>query len=117
MAVVEQYVKPLLDLHSIIFTYHETTAVGDGVRIGKEIAEVSEGRVVLVVAGGDGTAHELIQGIRGLGTGEIKEVALVVLPTGTVSTHHLLADDRQMLFTRLCSPILHPHSTRRALLG
>jgi diacylglycerol kinase (ATP) len=56
----------------------ETTKQGDATRFAKEAVE--EGRDVVVVAGGDGTVNEALQGLA-----EQTHTALAVLPGGTVN--------------------------------
>ena len=79
-------VEPLLRLYEVAYTRHDTTSVGDGERIGKAIASsANDKELVLIVAGGDGTTHELIQGIRSVSDTRAESVQLVMIPTGTVS--------------------------------
>ena len=109
-----------------------TQRADDGVRIGREIATSGlEDGSVLVVAGGDGTTHELIQGLRAAnagwgGKGRAKAVGLVVLPTGTVSQLHETASDgsgirgtdgRPMRCTHPSFPARLPLLTPRRLPG
>jgi diacylglycerol kinase (ATP) len=56
----------------------ETTGQGDATRFAKEA--VAEGRDIVVVAGGDGTVNEALQGLA-----EQTHTALAVLPGGTVN--------------------------------
>lgn len=70
---------------------YETQREGDAARIAREIGDVSAGKgsdsvLTVLLAGGDGTAHEFIEGIYGLkgkGKGGVKW-NLVILPLGTV---------------------------------
>lgn len=59
-------------------TLRETTGQGDATRFAKEA--VAEGRDIVVVAGGDGTVNEALQGLA-----EQTHTALAVLPGGTVN--------------------------------
>ncbi len=59
-------------------TLRETTGRGDATRFAQEA--VAEGRDVVVVAGGDGTVNEALQGLA-----EQTHTALAVLPGGTVN--------------------------------
>jgi YegS/Rv2252/BmrU family lipid kinase len=59
-------------------TLRETTGQGDATRLAKEAVE--EGRDIVVVAGGDGTVNEALQGLA-----EQTHTALAVLPGGTVN--------------------------------
>ncbi|PRQ73475.1 hypothetical protein AAT19DRAFT_16228 [Rhodotorula toruloides] len=74
----------------------ETRDVRDGERIGREIArQARKGRKeVLVVFGGDGTVHEVLNGVLMRQDGEVSEgveVELVLIPTGTANAlyYHL----------------------------
>jgi YegS/Rv2252/BmrU family lipid kinase len=58
-------------------TIEPTRCAGDGTRIAKEAA--AAGFNIVVAAGGDGTANEVINGLAGT------ETALAVLPAGTVN--------------------------------
>ncbi len=59
-------------------TLRETTGQGDATRFAQEA--VAEGRDIVVVAGGDGTVNEALQGLA-----EQTHTALAVLPGGTVN--------------------------------
>jgi diacylglycerol kinase family enzyme len=87
--VVEDNVIPLLDRLELQYMSYTTNAPKDAGRIGQEIAsgqKTIEGPLKVIVAGGDGTAHELIEGIVGLGDKpEIRKWELIILPLGTVS--------------------------------
>lgn len=88
--VVEDNVIPLLDRLELQYTSYTTKAPKGAGRIGKEIASghaTTSEPIKVIVAGGDGTAHELIEGIVGLGDKpEISRTwELVILPLGTVS--------------------------------
>ncbi|GAA6008768.1 uncharacterized protein JCM10292_004663 [Rhodotorula paludigena] len=73
----------------------ETRAAGDGERIGRDLRQrwKSEGasdgrREVLVVLGGDGTVHELLNGLLLNEEGRVertKDVDLVLIPAGTAN--------------------------------
>ncbi|BGP25620.1 sphingosine kinase 1 [Rhodotorula toruloides] len=68
----------------------ETQDVRDGERIGREIAtQATEGRKeVVMVFGGDGTIHEVLNGVSVREDGSVREhveVELVLLPTGTAN--------------------------------
>ncbi|BGP33152.1 hypothetical protein JCM10296v2_004944 [Rhodotorula toruloides] len=74
----------------------ETRDVRDGERIGREIArQARRGRKeVLVVFGGDGTVHEVLNGVLMREDGVLRkdvEVELVLIPTGTANAlyYHL----------------------------
>lgn len=80
---------PLLNALEIPFEVWTTTGVNDAGRIGREILAqagpgAGERKVTVVVAAGDGTAHELMDGVFGAG-GEIGKWEIAVLPMGTVS--------------------------------
>lgn len=91
-AVIEEQVIPVLTALKRSFTIHETTGEADGIRLGTELYASSskKDKNVLVIGGGDGTAHEVIEGILKAareGDGGIGRWELVVLPLGTVSPH------------------------------
>jgi len=67
----------LLADHDIAFRLVESTAVGDVERKARELAAGGAGRIV--VAGGDGSIHEAVNGIMQAGGG----AALGVIPLGT----------------------------------
>ena len=71
-------------------TSYTTSGPKDAGRIGQEIPNEnrSEGEPIkVIVAGGDGTAHELIEGIVSLPghSGSNRTWQLIILPLGTVS--------------------------------
>ncbi|WVQ81096.1 hypothetical protein IAT38_003218 [Cryptococcus sp. DSM 104549] len=92
---VDTHVLPLIKHFSRPYQIHRTTAPLHAGEIGREIrAGAKEGeRLVVVVVGGDGTAHELIEGVlegkTGTGGGEKKDGVgrweLVILPFGTAN--------------------------------
>ncbi|ORY33148.1 ATP-NAD kinase-like domain-containing protein [Naematelia encephala] len=86
---VQNHVVPLLHHLGIAFELHETKGVRDAGRIGAEILTTTSFPVKVVIAGGDGTAHEMIEGVlkaerdkkdQALGRWE-----LVILPLGTAN--------------------------------
>ena len=91
ITVVADNVIPLLDQLGLHHNSYITNAPKDAGRIGKDIAEkqrdIAEA-INVVVAGGDGTAHELIEGIVGLpgnSASSSRVWHLIILPLGTVS--------------------------------
>ena len=91
ITVVADNVIPLLDRLGLHHNSYITNAPKDAGRIGKDIAEkqrdIAEA-INVVVAGGDGTAHELIEGIVGLpgnSASSSRVWHLIILPLGTVS--------------------------------
>ncbi|ORX39162.1 ATP-NAD kinase-like domain-containing protein [Kockovaella imperatae] len=100
---VRAKVEPLLKHCQIAYKIHQTSGVKDAGRIGQEIQNsipLEEPRLV-IVAGGDGTAHELIEGIldqssagddQGIGTWR-----LAILPCGTANAlfHSLFPDSHR----------------------
>jgi diacylglycerol kinase family enzyme len=69
---------------------YTTSGPKDAGRIGQEIASGNmsqEEPIRVIVAGGDGTAHELIEGIVSLPghSGSNRTWQLIILPLGTVS--------------------------------
>ena len=89
-AVVNEQVIPLLQSQGVGHTYHETQSPGDAGVIGTTILKATpRGEAVSVVmAGGDGTAHELIEGVmahaHGQAEAHIGRWELAILPLGTV---------------------------------
>ncbi len=92
-AVVEVNVIPLLAAAGLSARTHETAKVGDAARIARLISSecVKAGQngsaCKVVIAGGDGTAHEFIEGIYedGYMRGVRSRWELALLPLGTVS--------------------------------
>jgi diacylglycerol kinase family enzyme len=76
------------------YEVHNTSGIRDAGRIGKLILQTGRNaKVTVVIAGGDGTAHELIEGV--LDGARAKNVDIgrwefVVLPLGTVG-HEIFA--------------------------
>jgi diacylglycerol kinase (ATP) len=56
--------------HDIVPDVIETSRAGDATRIARE--EVERGRRLLVAVGGDGTVHEVVNGMVDAGTGEVR---------------------------------------------
>jgi len=84
---VENYVLPLLADVGIPYEIHHTTGVRDAGRIGRSILSTStETERTVIIAGGDGTAHEMIEGnLEAVREGKkLGRWELVVLPLGTV---------------------------------
>ncbi|CAD6570227.1 MAG: hypothetical protein TREMPRED_005672 [Tremellales sp. Tagirdzhanova-0007] len=85
---VDHHVLPLLRYLEIPFELHETTGVNDAGRIG-QLIHTSNPLVnhTVIIAGGDGTAHEMIEGV--LADHEHKTRLgrwdLVILPLGTAN--------------------------------
>ncbi|GAA5902055.1 hypothetical protein JCM8208_006675, partial [Rhodotorula glutinis] len=125
-------------------TVSRTERAGDGERIGRELrerwtgeSEQAWGREVLVVLGGDGTVHEVLNGLLLLdgGCGEVDgplwegagRVEVVLIPTGTANAlyHHLFPSESPsyppdspaapfhslLSFLRSLSPPLSPSSS------
>ncbi|KAI9636782.1 ATP-NAD kinase-like domain-containing protein [Dioszegia hungarica] len=89
---VKSYVKPLLEPSGYSIKAYETQSVGDAARIAREISEqpastAQGGARTVVLAGGDGTMHEFIEGIYSLGGKEAKgeRWELVMIPVGTAN--------------------------------
>ncbi|GMK55849.1 hypothetical protein CspeluHIS016_0209050 [Cutaneotrichosporon spelunceum] len=98
---VEYRVLPLLIALGIDYDVHVTKGVNDAGRIGRELLlereqRVSEGKVkrgdvtTVVVGGGDGTAHEFMEGVlEGVRDGaQLGRWELVTLPLGTANALH-----------------------------
>ena len=77
-----------LSEHGIHYILHETQCEGDGLRIGRGIVaadKFTQDGLTVAVVGGDGTLHELINGITPFnGTFKYK-VNLAVVPAGTAN--------------------------------
>jgi diacylglycerol kinase family enzyme len=92
--VVTEKVVPLLDKLGLHHTAYTTQAPKDAGRIGQEILashDSSSEPIKVIVAGGDGTAHELIEGVVGLPfkSDNVKTTwQLIILPMGTVGNSH-----------------------------
>ena len=77
-----------LSEQSIVYTTHETQSEGDGLRIGKIIAAGDvqpENEILVAVIGGDGTLHEVINGIATQSSSHQLSIKLVIIPTGTAN--------------------------------
>lgn len=88
---MDDHVLPLLGHFNLPVEVHETSGVRDTGRIGRGIlSKSSETKVTVVIAGGDGTAHEMIEGVlEGVREGSmLGRWELAILPLGTVC--HLL---------------------------
>lgn len=69
-------VKGLLDKRGVEYIVHETTHKGEGREIAEELTK--EDGVELVVIGGDGTVHEVLNGIR-----NVEKCRFGIIPSGT----------------------------------
>lgn len=87
-SVVDEHVAPLLDALHVAHKVHITNAPLHAGEIGVELLNtIQDGEELdVVVAGGDGTAHELIEGVISAGR-PIRRWNLVILPLGTVRLH------------------------------
>lgn len=92
--ILKEDVLPLFKKHtSIQIKEHRTTCEGDGVRIAKEILDgVKQGNdddtLRLVLLGGDGTIHEVLNGIVQQREGKCEipcNVKIALVPTGTAN--------------------------------
>ncbi|KAL7421279.1 hypothetical protein Q5752_004164 [Cryptotrichosporon argae] len=93
---VTEHVAPLLTRLSHPYELHTTSAPLDAGAIGARIAAAAAGwPVKVIVAGGDGTAHELIEGLYQSGL-ELGEWSIAVLPLGTANAlyHSLFPSSR-----------------------
>ncbi|KAK4683765.1 hypothetical protein P7C73_g6461, partial [Tremellales sp. Uapishka_1] len=92
---VATHVVPLMQHLGVQYTAHRTTGERDAGRIGKEILErEKEDEVVVIIAGGDGTAHEMIEGVLDVVPLDmLGRWTLAVLPLGTANAlfHSLFA--------------------------
>lgn len=84
--VVEENVLPLLSSRGLSCKIHETDAStsGSGSIAHAILADRGEGSTKVIIAGGDGTAHELIDGVLASDS-SLGRWKLIVLPLGTVS--------------------------------
>nr|WVH01964.1 acylglycerol kinase [Naematelia aurantialba] len=105
---VQKYVVPLLDKLGLPFQLHETKGVRDAGRIGAELLLGNAPPFKVVVAGGDGTAHEMIEGVLGAERETDKDGLgrweLIILPLGTANA----------LFSSLFPPPPRPPTSRMA---
>jgi len=86
-SVVEKNVIPLLVHLGLQHVIHTTSGVRDAGRIGRSILKVETlSKKTVIIAGGDGTAHEMIEGILEAvrGGSKLGRWGLVILPLGTV---------------------------------
>ena len=93
-SVVDEHVVPLLDALNVQSKVHLTDAPLHAGDIGVELlGSAQDGQELdVIVAGGDGTAHELIEGVVSCGR-PIGRWNLVILPLGTVRRlRHLLPE-------------------------
>ncbi|GAA5948908.1 hypothetical protein JCM3765_003948 [Sporobolomyces pararoseus] len=111
-ALLNDVVKPLLKPFEELGYFHlrisETMGKNDGERVGREIITQSEGKdTTVIVLGGDGTVHEVLNGAVLSEQGEPQRggpnLDLVLIPTGTANAmyYHLFPPE---------SP-LYPQST------
>ncbi|WWD21301.1 hypothetical protein CI109_105785 [Kwoniella shandongensis] len=90
--VVASHVIPILDHFSIPYKQHITTAPRDAGHIGQSISKhhhaassESGDKITVIIAGGDGTTHDFIEGVldlTGKGQGQWE---IVILPLGTAN--------------------------------
>lgn len=91
-AVVSEHVTPLLDKLGQHYRIWTTTAPKHAGTIAREILSATEDSpsdnpIRVIVAGGDGTAHELVEGALGRDSSSRIKWELIILPLGTVSNH------------------------------
>ncbi|WFD35779.1 hypothetical protein MCUN1_002641 [Malassezia cuniculi] len=94
-AILEEFVRPRLlswlgkHIANPEISTHETHSAESAGEIGTKIGSSSASVLTIVVIGGDGTAHELLDGIvsaeRNDATRPRHEVQLVIVPTGTAN--------------------------------
>jgi len=68
----------LLDTRSIAYEVHETTGRGHATQITRDIIAQDDGTKYIVIMGGDGTVHEVVNGYR-----EGDDVVFGIVPAGT----------------------------------
>ena len=85
IAVVDLHIVPLLNALHVPFEVYTTKSPKDAGKIGLEIHQRLSrfSRIRVIVAGGDGTAHELIEGVFQGGAMSLRW-ELAILPLGTV---------------------------------
>lgn len=86
--VLRNHVEPLLRSRGVeVVKRYETRAAGDGERIGKEIRSRNDKEAIdVILLGGDGTTHELLQGLFSSDTAQqTPTVRFVLVPTGTAN--------------------------------
>ncbi len=69
-------VKKVLDEAGVDYTVHETTHKGEGREIAEELTK--EDGVEIIVVGGDGTVHEVLNGIK-----DVTKCRFGIIPSGT----------------------------------
>lgn len=86
--VVDTDIIPLLEKQNRSYETHVTRSERDGVRIGAEIASIggshSDPNREVIIVGGDGTAHEVIEGICSRQVADGPSYNLTIIPAGTV---------------------------------
>lgn len=92
------------------FSVIETNHAGHGVELAKQAA--ADGVDLLAVCGGDGTIHEVIQGL--VAAEALKSVSLCIVPAGTVN---ILADGLGIRGMRHGFRLAESGETRRLDLG
>jgi diacylglycerol kinase (ATP) len=97
-------IQSFLKNHGLTFDYQFTEGRGHGIELAK--AAACDGHRYLVAVGGDGTVHEVANGI--LQSQNSKETTLGIICTGTGSDFsRSIGLPRD--FTRACSAIINPH--------
>ncbi|MBQ8320290.1 MAG: diacylglycerol kinase family lipid kinase [Clostridia bacterium] len=69
-------IRAILDARGVEYVVHETTHRGEGKELAERLTE--EDGVEIVVVGGDGTLHEVLNGIR-----DVSKCRLGLIPSGT----------------------------------
>lgn len=92
--ILDSVVKPLLSSANITTVEHQTQKSGDGVRVGTQLRRILDGldgSQDVLLLGGDGTTHEVLDGLYGDGqerspsAQRISTVRFIIVPTGTAN--------------------------------
>lgn len=106
LSVLHSQVLPLIEKlrPDWLVTHHQTQSTEDGVRIGQLLRTVhSDTRTQVVILGGDGTTHDLLNGLISYNESNVKslpQVDIALVPTGTANalyaslyTRHASSED------------------------
>lgn len=91
--IINTYVLPLLSKHSIQYTLHATTSAEDAGKLAQKHVDTEHDRgvtPVILVAGGDGTLHDIINSLAlpaaiEPGSSHAQGVEFVFIPSGTAN--------------------------------
>ncbi|GAA5929937.1 acylglycerol kinase family protein [Sporobolomyces koalae] len=113
-ALLDDVVKPLLAPFVQDLRVWETLAENDGERIGREIIQARGGQdTTVIIFGGDGTVHEMLNGAVLPKESKPSRLDLVLIPCGTANAlyYHLFPPEAPEY------PVSSPHSPFYSLLA